>query len=167
MAYIDENLMDDEKIIFRTKPHWIIFSNAIIWSIFMMAAFMIGPFTPVGHWNMFGYTLYSIFGTFSFLAACVTGLMSYIDYACSEYGITNKRVLIKVGFIRRSSLEVLLSKIESIQVDQTILGRMLQYGTIIIAGTGGSRDAYRNIPTPLKFRKITQEQVELYEESHN
>lgn len=167
MAYIDENLMDNEKIIFRCKPHPIIFSNAMIWTVFMLAAFMIGPYTDMGKYFLFKHRLYSVAGTLAFACAVFSFMMSYIDYTCSEFGITNKRVLVKLGFIRRTSFEVLLSKIESIQVVQSILGRMFSYGTIIIAGTGGSRDAFRNIPRPLRFRKLVQEQVELYEDTHN
>lgn len=166
MSYIDQNLMDEEKIIFRTKPHWIIFGNAIIWTTLMVAAFLIGPYTKFGHMQAFKYKMYTVIGTIAFVAACFSGLMSYVDYVCSEFGITNKRVLVKLGFIRRTSLEVLLPRIESIQVVQSILGRMLKFGTIIISGTGGSHDAFRNIPYPLTFRKIVQEQIELYEDTH-
>lgn len=166
MSYIENTLMSDEKLIYRSKPHWIVFANSMIWGTCMLIAYTIGPFTEFGSWSIFNYKVYNLFGMLAFFLAIAAGVSSYITYVTSEYGITNKRVLIKVGFIRRASLEVLLSKVESIQVLQSIPGRMFGYGTIIIVGTGGSRDAYRNIPDPLKFRNITQEEVDDYEEGH-
>jgi uncharacterized membrane protein YdbT with pleckstrin-like domain len=73
--------------------------------------------------------------------------------------VTNRRVLIKVGFIRRHSLELLLPKVEGIAVDQGILGRILGYGTIIVTGTGGTKEPFRNIIAPMEFRKMVQQQT--------
>jgi len=66
----------------------------------------------------------------------VTGLHAVIERRTSEFAVTNKRVLIKTGLVRRHSLETLLSKIESIGVAQSILGRILGFGTIVISGNG-------------------------------
>lgn len=162
MSYIDQTLMTDEKVIYRVKPHWIIFGNAIMWGVFTLAILMIGPFTTAGQWSFgSGHKFYAVLATITLVLGIIQGFMAYIEYISSEFGITNKRVLIKVGFIRRASLEILLRKIESIQVMQTIPGRMLDYGIIIICGTGGSKDRFRYIPAPLRFRKTTQEQIEL------
>ncbi len=78
-------------------------------------------------------------------------------YHYSEYGITDKRILMKTGFIQRQSLELFLDKVESIKVDQSLLGRLLNFGGIIVVGTGGSHDRFFDIEDPLKFRKKTQE----------
>lgn len=162
MSYIDQTLMAKEHVVFRTRPHWIIFGNAGVWAAAALAILVIGPFFAVGQWTLgTNHKVYSIFATVALVLAIIHGLMAYVDFVCSEFGITNKRVLIKVGFIRRSSLEIMLRKIESIQVHQSIPGRVFKYGTIIIAGTGGSKDSFRNIPAPLMFRKITQEQIEM------
>ncbi|PIU51164.1 hypothetical protein COS91_05900 [Candidatus Desantisbacteria bacterium CG07_land_8_20_14_0_80_39_15] len=87
------------------------------------------------------------------------GIPVFISFKTSEFGITNKRVLFKIGFIRRNSLEILLTKIEGIQVNQGILGRILNYGTIIVRGTGGTGSPFRKIEAPLEFRKKVQEQI--------
>ena len=94
-----------------------------------------------------------IFAIITWIGACIT-------YYSSEYGLTTKRVLVKVGFIRRRSIEILLQRVESIQVDQTLWGRLWGYGTIIICGTGGSRDPFYRIADPLTFRREVQEQLE-------
>ena len=75
----------------------------------------------------------------------------------SEFAITNKRIIIKVGFISRRTLEMNLQKVESIVVDQSILGRVLGYGTIMVIGTGGTKEPFHNIVSPLEFRKQYQQ----------
>ena len=80
-----------------------------------------------------------------------------IAYSTSEFAITNKRVIIKVGLISRRTLEMNLNKIESVNVNQSILGRMLGYGTIVIVGTGGTKEPFAAISDPLTFRKKFQE----------
>src|SRR5205085_1676191 len=87
-------------------------------------------------------------------------LVSFIRYKTSDFVLTNKRVLVKVGFIRRTSVETFLQKVEGIQVDQSIAGRILNFGTIVICGTGGSRDYFARIANPLEFRKRVQQQIE-------
>jgi uncharacterized membrane protein YdbT with pleckstrin-like domain len=80
----------------------------------------------------------------------------WIRASSSEFAITNKRVLIKVGLVRRHSLELLLQKVEGIGVDQSILGRILGYGTITVSGVGGTKEAFRMISSPLEFRRQVQ-----------
>lgn len=165
-SYIDSNLMNGERVIFRTKPHWIIYGNAIGLCVLCLFSLMVLPFTGIGQIHFFGYKLWLLLLVFSGIGALVTSSVAHIDYISSEFGITNKRVLIKLGFISRRSLEVLLPKVESICVIQSIPGRIFKYGTIIISGTGGSKDAFRNIPEPLEFRKKVQTQVDIYEDEH-
>lgn len=99
------------------------------------------------HWVIF-FTLRSIF---------TLTLAPLIERALSEFVITNRRIIIKTGFIARSTFEMNLSKIESVNVDQSVMGRLLNYGSITIIGTGGTRETFRNISKPLSFRKAFQE----------
>ena len=80
----------------------------------------------------------------------------WIRSASSEFAITNKRVLIKVGLVRRHSLELLLQKVEGIGVDQSVMGRILGYGTITVSGVGGTKESFRMISDPLEFRRQVQ-----------
>jgi len=80
-----------------------------------------------------------------------------IDRYTDEFAITNKRVIIKTGLISRKTLEMNLSKIETVKVDQSILGRILGYGTITVIGTGGTCESFPKIQKPLEFRKKFQE----------
>ncbi len=149
MSYIEQNLMNGENIIYRGKLHWVIFLWPAIW--FIVAIY-------------FSHGGSSVSGLF-FLIAAVTGVGSFIDYTTSEFGITNKRVIAKFGLIRRKSLEVLLSKVEGIEVSQGVLGRILGFGSITVSGTGGTRDPFRNIDAPFEFRKQAQEQIAAVQDS--
>jgi uncharacterized membrane protein YdbT with pleckstrin-like domain len=147
MSYIDKNLMSGESIICRGKLHWIIF----LWPVigFIIAMLLISS-TDV---------LFRNLGVIVLIIAIIAGIASFIDYTTSEFGVTNKRVIVKVGFIRRNSLEVLLNKVEGIQVIQSIPGRILDFGSITVSGTGGTKDPFHKIDAPFEFRKKVQEQI--------
>ncbi len=85
------------------------------------------------------------------------GILPLIDYFTSEFAITNKRIIIKVGLIRRRTIEMNIPKVESVNVDQGIIGRILNYGSITIVGTGGSKETFYRISKPLDFRKAYQQ----------
>jgi uncharacterized membrane protein YdbT with pleckstrin-like domain len=97
--------------------------------------------------------------------ASVANLWTWVRYATSEFAVTNKRVIMKVGWVRRRSLETLLSKVESIGVDQGIVGRMLDFGTISVNGTGGTSESFPQIGAPLEFRRQVQDVIARLEES--
>jgi uncharacterized membrane protein YdbT with pleckstrin-like domain len=147
-GYIDTYLMPGENVVYRTRLHWAVFLPAIF--SFILAAGLLlthnAGLATVG-------VLLLVFGVFPL------AITSVIARASSEFAVTNKRVLIKIGLIRRQSLETLLSKIETIRVDQSILGRMWDYGTIVVSGTGGSKEPFRNIAAPMEFRRVVQEQI--------
>ena len=108
------------------------------------------------HWSI--YVLPSILclvivGFFMLAAAMIRS-------SSSEFAVTSRRVIIKVGLLARKTIELNLSKIESIDVDQSIWGRIFGYGTIMIVGTGGTREPFRNIANPLEFRKAVNEATE-------
>ena len=80
-----------------------------------------------------------------------------IDRASSEFAITDRRVIMKVGLISRRTLEMNLSKIESVTVDQGVWGRMLGYGSVTVIGTGGTRETFAFISQPMEFRRQFQQ----------
>jgi uncharacterized membrane protein YdbT with pleckstrin-like domain len=85
------------------------------------------------------------------------GIYPYLVSKFSEFGITNKRLIIKTGILSRKTLELNLSKIESVNVNQSLLGRMLGYGSIGVIGTGGTKEYFVSIKNPLEFRRKFQE----------
>ena len=78
----------------------------------------------------------------------------------TEMTVTNKRVFVKVGLAARRTIELLLSRVESIGVEESVMGRMLGYGTVIVHGTGGTPEVFNMIAHPLEFRTQVQQQIE-------
>jgi len=158
MSYIDNNLMEGEKVVYRTKLHWIIFGKCLIFLIFFflsMILFFYGYYQNLKKIMYIGGGLAIILGLF----ALAYGFNALIEYSSSEFGLTNKRVMIKTGFIKRESLEIVLAKVEAMHVSQGIMGRMLNYGRVDIRGTGGTSNSFDRIKDPLEFRKRVLEQV--------
>src|SRR5262249_21932773 len=81
------------------------------------------------------------------------------------FAVTDKRVVIKVGWIRRRTLETMLSKVEGVGVDQSLTGRMLGYGSIEVTGTGGTREEFARIADPLEFRRQVQAAISAADEA--
>lgn len=79
--------------------------------------------------------------------------MAYIRYKTTELAVTTKRVIVKSGFIRRSTIEININKVESIQVDQEVLGRIFNFGTLIISGGGNPQAPIAGISAPMEFRR--------------
>lgn len=160
--FIRETLLKDEKLVYVTRPHWIIFGPTTAAFILAVILYYYGrAYLSFGLSLFQGYDLYQIFAIVVFLVGVYWLITAVTRYCTSEYGITDKRVLMKTGWIRRNSLEIFLRKLEAIHVDQTIFGRILNYGTIVITGTGGTQDYYIYIPDPLGFRKRVQQQTDL------
>jgi uncharacterized membrane protein YdbT with pleckstrin-like domain len=142
MGYVESNLLPNEQITYRAKLHWIIYVLPVIVFLIAIAVALAG-----GGW---------IAGMAIAIVGFVLLLPPWIKASSSEFAITNKRVLIKVGLIRRHSLELLLQKVEGIGVDQGVLGRILGYGTITVSGVGGTKETFQMISNPLEFRRQVQ-----------
>lgn len=155
MSYINRNLMDGEHIVYSGRLSLVIFIWPIVWFIVALALFGAGVNMKYANERTF---MVAIGGLFA-LSAIVTFMRPFIKYVTSEFGITNRRVIVKTGLFRRKSLEVLLNKIEGIQVNQSILGRLCGFGSITVTGTGGTKDPFHNIAAPFEFRKKAQEQI--------
>lgn len=102
----------------------------------------------LGHLIVLGLLLLPVFGI-----GLLLWLAAFIRYKTTELAVTNKRVIAKFGFISRHTIEMNINKVESIQVTQSILGRILNYGTLIIAGTGSQQAPIPGISDPMGFRK--------------
>jgi uncharacterized membrane protein YdbT with pleckstrin-like domain len=150
MSYLDDHLLAGEHIVYRARLHWSIFGPAIAVVVLGIAlAIILGVYEP-RYW----YAGVALAGVGLLLA-----IGPAIRYGSSEFAVTDKRVVAKLGFIERESLETLLSKVEAIGVDQGIVGRMLGFGTITLTGTGGTEESFRRISDPLEFRRQIQSQV--------
>jgi uncharacterized membrane protein YdbT with pleckstrin-like domain len=147
MSYIENNLMTGENILYRARLHWVVFIWPVIWFIVAIVFFRRGGEAATAAGGLF------------MVIAIAKAISSFIGFSTSEFAVTNQRVIAKVGFIRRNSIEIFLGKIEAIQVNQDISGRILGYGSITVSGTGGTRDPFYNISDPLELRRRIQEQI--------
>jgi len=142
MGYIESTSMDGEVISYKTRLSWV----AILWPLLLSIIFLIEPEIRI--------------------LAILPGIwlvLALINYFKSEFGITNKRLVLKTGVVKRKSHETQINKIEGISVEQGIIGRMLGYGTIVVTGTGGGISRFACISDPLTFRKRIQEQISAVE----
>jgi uncharacterized membrane protein YdbT with pleckstrin-like domain len=146
LSYIEANLTDGEEVIYRTKRHWLIFVSSLLAFLLCIIFFHIGP----AYWPE---------SVLCFLIGVIWAFYGFINFVSSEFVVTNKGVLVKTGLIKRDTLETLLSKIECIQVQQGVLGRLFNYGTIVIVGTGGTQNTFKVVQKPLEFRKVVQKQI--------
>jgi len=155
LSYLDDHLLAGERIVYRAKLHWTIFLTSIV-------VVLLG----IG----LGILLQVVEPAYSYAGAALAGvglllaIGPAVQYISSEFAVTDKRVLGKVGFIERESDETLLSKIEAIAVDQGVIGRILGFGTVTITGTGGTQEVFPRISEPLEFRRQIQSQIIALEE---
>jgi len=143
MSYVKDNLMTGERVVYQTSLHWLVYFWPVVLAV-------------VGLFMLLGSAAVGL--SFLFLAGLV-GLPVYVNVCNAEFAVTNRRVIMKTGWLNRRSLELLLSKIESIAVEQGLSGKLWGYGTIVVSGTGGSHEPFKNIDDPFEFRKQVQEQV--------
>ena len=143
MAYVDSSLLPDEQIVYKATLHWTIFWQC--WLIILIGIVSL-IFQP-------------IVGGLIIFVGLLVGLRKFIEYKTSEFAVTTKRVIIKVGVFRRRTLELLLRQVEAISIEQTVLGRMLGFGSVTLTGTGGVREVFHNISSPLEFRRQIHSQA--------
>lgn len=141
MSYVDSSLLNGETVTYRGRMSPT-FLFAWPFLIAFAALFMGGGSAAA----------------FTLALAIVLAGLQYIRLATSEFAVTNKRVIIKVGLIRLHTLEMLLSKVESIAVDQGILGRLGNWGTLTVVGSGATKEYFPGIDAPLEFRRAVQAQ---------
>jgi len=101
-----------------------------------------------------------LFSGFLFLSTIYLAVQAVITLYTTEFAITNLRIIAKKGLIRRHTIEMLITKIESVSVNQNIIGRLLNYGSVIVTGTGGTRESFNGIYDPLDVKKKIHEIIE-------
>lgn len=148
MGYIERSLISGERLVYRTRLHWNVLIKPVMWGAVLFGAGSVALTTR-----------YAVAAWVLLPAGLLILLFTYTNYFSSEFGVTNKRVLIKTGLFGTRSFEILLAKVEGIGVDQTLWQKMLNSGTIVISGTGGSKEKFSQIRGPFEFRKQVQEQI--------
>jgi uncharacterized membrane protein YdbT with pleckstrin-like domain len=149
MRYVRRVLQPGETIVHATRLHWIIYIHTIL--LLIVCVILAGAAVSTSDNQGISLAL-GIAAVIFALLALSAGLRAFIRRAATELAVTNHRVIYKSGLLSRHTIEMNRDKVESVDVDQTLLGRIFGYGTVIVRGTGGSLEPIRNIGDPLTFR---------------
>jgi uncharacterized membrane protein YdbT with pleckstrin-like domain len=147
MGYVDRILQPGETVIHRAKLHWLIYWKAV--------ALLIGAaaLAIVAEQRSDELQQGLLYGALAVLVlALIAALVAAIRRSSTELAVTDHRVIFKRGLLARHTIEMNRSKVESVDVDQTLMGRLFGYGTILVRGTGGSLEPLANIEDPLALR---------------
>jgi Bacterial PH domain len=168
LSYVEKNLVEGETLLYQTRHHWIVLLGPALLSLLLgvlglgllgeSIASMAGKSQASGSSGSNAGGL-GIIGLVLLVAAAGTVAYGIAKRNATEMAVTNKRVLIKTGLASRRTLDVMLSRVESIGVEETVIGRLLSYGTVVVRGTGGTPEAFVMIDHPQEFRRAVQEQT--------
>jgi uncharacterized membrane protein YdbT with pleckstrin-like domain len=158
VGYVDNNLITGEAVTYRARLHRILFVKPSLIGLAIVAFFAMVFYSADLAKALSTEAALGLWLAVLIIAA-VPVLSAAIDWRSAEFAVTNKRVILKTGFIQSKTAEMFLNKIESVGVDQTLTGRVLGFGSIVIRGTGGSLEPFHRVAAPLEFRKQIQEQI--------
>jgi uncharacterized membrane protein YdbT with pleckstrin-like domain len=144
--YIDEILQPGEKVLYSTNAHWIFYLPAMVaWIVVLALVAASGALPPMA---LVGLPAAAVIA----IAAVYFTIRGWFHRLTTETDVTDRRVVHKTGFIKRRTFEIALDKIESVDVEQSILGRIFNYGDVTIMGVGEGRQTISTIASPLAFR---------------
>jgi uncharacterized membrane protein YdbT with pleckstrin-like domain len=150
VGYVERHLLAGEQVVYKTRLHWMLFLKpalVVLGGIVLMV--VLRPVQdPPWLWMI---------GAGVTLIGLGWGLVHYVELMTSEFAVTSSRLILKVGLISRYTTELLLTKVETIGVQQGLMGRMLGYGDLIVTGTGGAREVFHRVRDPIGFRNHVQQ----------
>ncbi|HEV8680000.1 MAG TPA: PH domain-containing protein [Stellaceae bacterium] len=146
MKYVEQVLQPGETVVYATSLHWLVYLRAILLAILALGFLLGSALIPEQ-----ALALEVGAALIGFLAL-MSALSALIRRSTTELAVTDRRVIYKTGIFQRHSMEMNRSKVETVGVNQSILGRILGYGTVIVRGTGGSFEPIPFIGEPLDFR---------------
>ena len=146
MSYVDRHLLSQERVVYRARLSRVVFALPLGMLVAAAALPLVGG-AALG------------LGALLALFALAYGVRAWMRYAGAEFAVTDRRVIMKLGLIRRMSLEIVLERVESLIVEQGVLWRVFDFGSVSIVGTGGTKDPFHLIADPLGFRRAVQEQL--------
>ena len=147
MTYVQRVLQPNETLIYATRLHWLVFGRAIFLLVLALIALWGGAQIQGG----FEMVLWIVAAAL-FALAVIDGAAAALRRTSTELAVTDHRVIYKRGLISRYTIEMARSKVESVDVVQSVLGRIFNYGTILVHGTGGSLEPFRNVEDPIRLR---------------
>jgi len=170
-AYVKRSMQDDELVRYTAQLHWIVYHAGVFITLF--GAF-VGHFLPVLVNDFLGED-YSVFLSapikYISIMIIVIGalqlLISFIRQISTELVVTDQRVIAKHGLISTTSYELMMTKVEGATIDQTILGRIFGYGTLMVKGTGGGISPIDHVAKPFFFHAALMDSLQEVQSSEN
>ena len=150
MGYIDKNLMENEKVVYSAQLHPIVYTWPILLAIVALAVMAI----PMGEDVNFVIKLAA-----GLILLVIAFIWCVSINGGKQYVVTTRRLIFKRGIIKRTSMELLLRKCEGVKIEQSVMGRILNYGTVIVT-TGEASSSYSHIKSPLTFSTQTNQQID-------
>ena len=172
MSYVEKNLVPGETLLYQTRHHWVVLIGPLLIALLvglpgLFLLFAVAAKRP----EIYDYVTRMPGGAETLVAA--GGVLAIIGLAilawgmtkrnATEMAVTNRRVLIKTGLANRRTLDLMLSRVESIAVHETMWGRTLGYGDVVVHGTGGTPESFVLISHPQEFRRQVQQQIGTHE----
>jgi uncharacterized membrane protein YdbT with pleckstrin-like domain len=146
--YIDEILQPGEKVLYSTNAHWIFYFPAIVAWIAVVVLLILSRTTTNDSLELLCWAVAAVIA----VVALYWTARAWFHRWTTETDVTNMRVVHKTGFIKRRTFEMALDKVESVDVNQSILGRILSYGSVTVRGVGEGAETIDMIASPLEFR---------------
>ncbi len=170
MSYVKSTLLPNESLVLVGQIHWIVFTRCLGWFALAFLVYfkldqgMVGNLTQSYHVFQSNtrevlpvYQINEIYllATIALVVmTVVSALRALVYYLTTEFAITDRRVIVKIGFIKRDTWELNVNRVTSLNVDQSVLGRFLDYGDIRVVGMGGSSAPIHAVSNPLQFRRM-------------
>jgi uncharacterized membrane protein YdbT with pleckstrin-like domain len=146
VSYVNSNLLTGKRVVYRTRLYWLLLGWPVLFLIVVCVP--VAWLATTDRWNDLAWIPVGI--------ALLILLGAIVKRQSSDFAVTNKRVLMKVGVFSTRSTELFLNKIEAIAVHQSLVGRMLGYGDIVVTGSGGTHEEFHDMQSPLSFRRAVQ-----------
>ena len=150
MGYVERHLLPNEHVVYKTRLHWVLYVKpALVIAVGAVLAVLLRKVQdPPWLWMI---------GAAVVVVGLVWAFVHYVELMTSEFAVTNSRLILKVGLISRYTTELLLTKVETIGVQQGLLARVLGYGDLVVTGTGGAREVFHRVRDPIGFRNHVQQ----------
>ena len=146
MSYVERVLQPGEVVRHIGSVHWHIYLPGLL---VMLAAIVTIAWAELGASHSI---FWEVLAGFLALIASFLLIPEWFTWWTTEIAVTNHRIIYKAGLIRRDTVEILMDKVESVDVDQSILGRLLGYGTVTVRGTGAGFEPLKRIGQPIELR---------------
>jgi len=161
MGYVESTLLPGETIVYRTRLHWTVLLGHLLIGVLFIALAIVAAVAAVAEIDLTRRPMLSLAAFVLVAFAVIVFIAGAVRRNATEIAVTNRRVLIKKGILKRETLELFISKIESVVVNESFPGRMLGYGTVVVRGTGGTPEVFDRVSHPIEFRRRIQSQIEV------